>query len=74
MQGMSGKVAEVADNSNQASEASRKAADTTRQGGVIVEDTLVKMRASLILSRKRQRKSKSLAKAANQPSRAERSH
>lgn len=44
MQGMSLTVAEVAENSIHASEASRKAADTARQGGVIVEDTLVKMR------------------------------
>jgi len=44
MQGMSSTVAEVAENSNHASEASRKAADTARQGGVIVEDALVKMR------------------------------
>jgi len=44
MQSMSATVAEVAENSNHASEASRKAADTARQGGVIVEDALVKMR------------------------------
>jgi methyl-accepting chemotaxis protein len=44
MQGMSSTVAEVAENSSHASEASRKAADTARQGGVIVEDMLVKMR------------------------------
>ena len=44
MQGMSSTVAEVAENSDHASVASRKAADTARQGGVIVEDTLVKMR------------------------------
>ncbi len=44
MQGMSLTVAEVAENSSRASEASRKAADTARQGGVIVDDALVKMR------------------------------
>ncbi len=44
MQGMSSTVAEVAENSSHAADASRKAADTARQGGVIVEDTLVKMR------------------------------
>ncbi|MFY9804280.1 MAG: methyl-accepting chemotaxis protein [Candidatus Acidiferrales bacterium] len=45
MQEMSSTVAQVAENSNKASEASRKAADTARLGGQIVEDTLTKMHA-----------------------------
>ena len=44
MQEMSSTVAMVSENSNHAAEASRKAAETARRGGVIVEETLVKMR------------------------------
>ena len=43
MQEMSMTVVQVAENSEHASEAARKAADTARQGGLIVEDTLAKM-------------------------------
>ncbi len=45
MREMSSTVMQVAENCNKASQASRKAADAARQGGTIVEDTLVKMRA-----------------------------
>jgi methyl-accepting chemotaxis protein len=44
MQEMSSNVTQVAESCNRAYETSRKAADTARQGGMIVEDTLVKMR------------------------------
>ncbi len=45
MQEMSSTVQEVSENSSKAAEASKKAAESARQGGSIVEDTLVKMRA-----------------------------
>ncbi len=45
MQEMSATVHEVSENSNRAAEASRQAADTAREGGIIVEDSLAKMRA-----------------------------
>ena len=66
MQGMSSKVAEVADNSNQGSEASRKAADTARQGGVIVEDTLVKMRVIADSVAQTAKRVEELGKSSNQ--------
>ncbi len=45
MQQMSSSVLQVSENSNLAAEASRNAAETARQGGLIVEDTLGKMRS-----------------------------
>jgi len=45
MQEMSSTVLQVSENSNKAAEASRDAAETAREGGTIVEETLVKMRA-----------------------------
>ncbi len=45
MQEMSTSVHEVSENSNRAADASRQAAETARQGGVIVDDSLAKMRA-----------------------------
>ena len=44
MQEMSATVLQVSDNSNKAAEASRRAAETAREGGLIVEETLSKMR------------------------------
>ena len=44
MQEMSATVLEISGNSSKAAEAARKASDTARQGGKIVEDTLGKMR------------------------------
>jgi len=44
MQEMSATVLEISGNSGRAAEAARKASDTARQGGKIVEDTLGKMR------------------------------
>ncbi len=44
MQQMSATVSQVSENSNRAAEASREAAETARQGGVVVEETLSKMR------------------------------
>jgi methyl-accepting chemotaxis protein len=44
MQEMSATVLEISGNSGKAAEAARKASDTARQGGKIVEDTLGKMR------------------------------
>jgi methyl-accepting chemotaxis protein len=44
MQEMSTTVHEVSDNSSKAAEASRQAAETAREGGIIVEESLVKMR------------------------------
>jgi methyl-accepting chemotaxis protein len=41
---MSSTVLQVSENSNRAAEASRKAAETARHGGAIVQDTLGKMR------------------------------
>jgi methyl-accepting chemotaxis protein len=43
MQEMSSTVTQVSDNCNKAAEAARHAAETARQGGAIVEDTLTKM-------------------------------
>jgi methyl-accepting chemotaxis protein len=43
MQEMSSNVTQVAESCNRAYETSRRAADTARQGGVIVEDTLLKV-------------------------------
>jgi methyl-accepting chemotaxis protein len=45
MQEMSSTVLQVSENSGKAAEASRKAAETARQGGIIVDETLRKMRA-----------------------------
>jgi len=45
MQEMSSTVQEVSDNCNRAAEASKQAAETAREGGVIVEESLSKMRA-----------------------------
>ena len=44
MQEMSATVLQVSENSNKAAEASRQAAETAREGGLIVEETLDKMR------------------------------
>jgi len=44
MQQMSSTVMQVSENSSRAAEASHHAADTARQGGAIVEQTLIKMR------------------------------
>lgn len=44
MQEMSSTVLQVSEHSNKAAESSRQAAETARQGGVIVEETLGKMR------------------------------
>jgi methyl-accepting chemotaxis protein len=44
MQEMSATVLQVSENSNKAAEASRQAAETAREGGLIVEETLGKMR------------------------------
>jgi len=43
MQEMSSTVTQVSDNCNKAAHAARQAAETARQGGSIVEDTLTKM-------------------------------
>jgi methyl-accepting chemotaxis protein len=40
---MSATVQQVSENSERAAQASRKAADTARQGGTVVEQTLIKM-------------------------------
>ncbi|MBI1749446.1 MAG: DUF3365 domain-containing protein [Acidobacteria bacterium] len=45
MQQMSSTVAQVSESSNKAADSARHAADTARQGGKIVEDALMKMRA-----------------------------
>ena len=45
MQEMSSTVREVSINATQAAESARAAAETAREGGVIVEDTLVRMRS-----------------------------
>ena len=45
MQEMSATVREVAENSNRAADLARKASQTARDGGVIVDDSLVRMRA-----------------------------
>lgn len=45
MEEMSASVHEVSENSNRAAEASRQAAETARQGGVLVDNSLVQMRA-----------------------------
>jgi methyl-accepting chemotaxis protein len=44
MQEMSSTVLQVSENSNKAAESSRQAAETARHGGVVVEETLGKMR------------------------------
>jgi methyl-accepting chemotaxis protein len=44
MQEMSATVTEVSDNSTKAADAARQAADTARRGGVVVEETLARMR------------------------------
>ncbi|HEY0801802.1 MAG TPA: methyl-accepting chemotaxis protein, partial [Steroidobacteraceae bacterium] len=66
MQEMSMAVAQVADNSGHASEASRKAADTARQGGMIVEDALVKMRGIADSVAQTAKKVADLGKSSNQ--------
>ena len=45
MQEMSSTVLQVSDNSNKAAESARKASETARQGGLIVDETLSKMRS-----------------------------
>ncbi len=45
MQEMSATVMQVSENSTKAADASRQAAETARHGGVVVEETLAKMRA-----------------------------
>ena len=45
MQQMSSTVQEVSENSNRAAQASNQAAETAREGGLIVEQSLAKMRA-----------------------------
>ena len=66
MQEMTQAVSQVADNSNHASEASRKAADTARQGGIIVEDALVKMNTIADSVAQTARKVEDLGKSSNQ--------
>ena len=66
MQEMTLTVSQVADNSHHASEASRKAADTARQGGVIVEDALVKMYGIADSVAQTAKKVEDLGKSSNQ--------
>jgi methyl-accepting chemotaxis protein len=66
MHEMSSTVTQVAENSIKASEASRKAADTARHGGEIVEDALAKMRAIADSVGQTAKKVQELGKSSNQ--------
>jgi methyl-accepting chemotaxis protein len=66
MQEMSATVLQVSENSNQAAEASRKAAETARLGGVIVQDTLGKMRVIAESVGSTARKMEELGKSSDQ--------
>jgi methyl-accepting chemotaxis protein len=66
MQEMSATVCQVSGNSNNAAEASRRAAELARQGGLIVEETLAKMRAIAESTGKTGKRVEELGKSSDQ--------
>jgi methyl-accepting chemotaxis protein len=66
MQEMASTVMQVSENSNRAAASSKQAADTARQGGVIVDETLAKMRAISESVRSTAKKVEELGKSSDQ--------